>query len=85
MSKSMDNKKTIKIPAMDIPKEALRSEGEGGGEGSYEGARAYDGDVRDFVKSGAVETAAKDAEKAIDGVEGPALRKAEKSGKRGKA
>lgn len=81
MSKSMDNKKTIKIPAMAIPKEALRNEGEG----SYEGARAYDSDVRDFVKSGAVETAAKDAEKAIDGVEGPALRKAEKSGKRGKA
>ena len=55
MSKSMDTKKTTKIPAVKIPPQALRNEGEG----SYEGARAYDSDVRDFVKSGSVEAAAK--------------------------
>ncbi|MEO6952122.1 MAG: hypothetical protein ABI321_09935 [Polyangia bacterium] len=81
MSKSMDTKKTIKIPAVKIPPQALRNEGEG----SYEGARAYDSDVRDFVKSGSVEAAAKDAEKALDGKEGADLKKAEQAGKRGKA
>ena len=81
MSKSMDTKKTIKTPAVTIPAEALRNEGEG----SYEGARAYDKGVRDFVKSGAVEGAAKAAEKAVDGKEGTGLKQAEDAGKRGKA
>ena len=71
---SMDNTKTIKTPV-------VRNEGEG----SYTAARAYDSDVREFVKSGAVEGAAREAEAAVDGPEGAVLRKAEKAGKRGKA
>ena len=84
MSKNIDNKKTIKQPAMKMPVEtSTQSTNEG--EGSYTGARAYDDGVRQFVESGAVEGAAKSAEKAVDGAEGADLRKAEKAGKRGKA
>ena len=71
---SMDNKKTTKQPV-------VRNEGEG----SATAARAYDSDVREFVKSGAVEGAAKDAKAAVDGAESADLRKAERAGKRGKA
>jgi hypothetical protein len=53
------------------------------GEGSYTGTKKYDAGVRDFVKSGAVETAAKDAEAAVDGAEGASLTEAETIGKRG--
>ena len=53
------------------------------GEGSYTGTKKYDAGVRDFVQSGAVETAARDAEKAVDGAEGSELAEAETIGKRG--
>ena len=71
---SMDNKKTTRTPV-------VRNEGEG----SSTAARAYDSDVREFVKSGAVEGAAAKAKAAVDGPEGADLKKAERAGKRGKA
>jgi len=52
------------------------------GEGSRSGARDYDQRTRAFVQSGQVEKKAKEAEKAIEGSEGEALRKAEVEGKR---
>ena len=52
------------------------------GEGSRSGARDYDERTRAFVKSGQVEKKAKEAERAIEGSEGDALRKAEEEGKR---
>ena len=53
------------------------------GEGSYEGTRRYDASVREFVESGAVEEAAKEAKDAVDGAERAALVEAETIGKRG--
>ena len=52
------------------------------GEGSRSGARDYDERTRAFVKSGAVEKKAKEAEKALDSGEGDSLRRAEEEGKR---
>jgi hypothetical protein len=51
------------------------------GEGSYTGTRRYNAGVREFVKSGAVEPAAKEARRAVD-EEGPALKRAEEKAKR---
>jgi hypothetical protein len=51
------------------------------GEGSRSGAKEYDQAQEKFAKSGKVEKAAKEAEKAVDGPEGAELRKAEEKGK----
>ncbi|MGF1626326.1 MAG: hypothetical protein ACFCVH_15700 [Alphaproteobacteria bacterium] len=51
------------------------------GEGDYAAARRYRKDVEEFAKSGDVEGAAREAEKAVEGKEGDALREAEKAGK----
>jgi hypothetical protein len=53
------------------------------GEGDYEAARHYDEKLEKFVaeKKSEIPRLAKDAEKALDGPEGNALRKAEKTGK----
>jgi hypothetical protein len=51
------------------------------GEGSRTAARRYDEGVAETIASGKVEEAAEEAEKAIDGPEGEALREAEEKGK----
>lgn len=52
------------------------------GEGNRTAAREYNEEQRRFVKSGKVEEKAKEAERAISGKEGDALREAELVGKR---
>ncbi len=52
------------------------------GEGNRTAAREYNEGQRRFVKSGKVEEKAKEAERAIAGKEGDALRDAELIGKR---
>ena len=51
------------------------------GEGNYEASRNYDKGVEESVKKGNSEKLAKDAEKALEGKEGQALREAEERGK----
>lgn len=53
------------------------------GEGDYRSARVYQRDLNDFMKrkSGEISDLAKKAEKALDGPEGKALKKAEQKGK----
>lgn len=58
-----------------------RRDGENQGEGDYKSARAYNEHQRQFNESGKMEKATKDAEKAIEGKEGDALRRAEEEGK----
>jgi hypothetical protein len=64
----------------DIERAAHSSKNEG--EGSQSGARDYNERTRSFVESGQVEGKAKEAEKAIEGKEGEALKRAEQEGKR---
>ena len=52
------------------------------GEGNKTAAREYNDAQRRFVESGQVEKKAREAEQALDGPEGPALRDAEAIGKR---
>jgi hypothetical protein len=52
------------------------------GEGNRTAARQYNEAQRRFVKSGKVEEKAKEAERAVEGKEGDALREAELVGKR---
>ncbi|MBL8839136.1 MAG: hypothetical protein JNL66_22975 [Alphaproteobacteria bacterium] len=52
------------------------------GEGSYSAARAYQKGAHEFAKkSGAVDAAAQDAAKAVEGPERAALERAEQAGK----
>jgi hypothetical protein len=51
------------------------------GEGSYTAARNYDRNVRGFAAESNVEELADDARRALQGSEGPELRKAESVGK----
>jgi len=53
------------------------------GEGDYKSARVYKKDVEGFIekKDGQIPDLAKDAERAIEGPEGPELKKAEETGK----
>ena len=51
------------------------------GEGNKTAAREYNDAQRRFVESGQVEKKAREAEQALDGPEGPALRNAEAIGK----
>jgi hypothetical protein len=71
---------TNKRDRADIERAAKSPKNEG--EGSQSGARDYDDRTRHFVASGQVEQKAKEAEKAIEGKEGAALRKAEAEGKK---
>lgn len=64
------------------PGEHARDQGPNQGEGDYRSARAYDEHVRKTVEGGQVEKKAREAEKAIEGKEGDALRRAEAEGKR---
>jgi hypothetical protein len=51
------------------------------GEGNRDAARSYEAKLKEFIRSGRVEPAAKDAASAVDGPEGPELRAAEEAGK----
>jgi hypothetical protein len=51
------------------------------GEGNRTAAKAYNKGVQDFVKSGRVDKAAKEAEKAVEGAEREELDAAEREGK----
>lgn len=51
------------------------------GEGNYTAARKYDEAQEKFARSGKVEKAARDAERALDGPEAGALKRAEQEGK----
>jgi hypothetical protein len=53
------------------------------GEGDYKSARVYKKDVEGFIekKGSDIPNLAKDAERAVDGPEGPELKKAEDKGK----
>ncbi len=53
------------------------------GEGSYSGTRAYNQATEKFIKSGQVDKAAREAERAYDSAEGEELRRAERKGKAG--
>jgi len=52
------------------------------GEGNQTAALAYDAEATKFAQSGQVEAKAKEAKAAVDGPEGPELRRAERVGKR---
>jgi hypothetical protein len=54
------------------------------GEGNRTAARHYDEETEKFAKSGGVEPAAKEAERAYEGAEGDDLREAERRGREGK-
>jgi hypothetical protein len=53
------------------------------GEGDYKSARVYKQDIEGFIQKngGDIPKMAKDAEKAVEGPEGPELAKAEERGK----
>lgn len=51
------------------------------GEGDRIAARRYDANVEAFINEGRVGAAARDAANAVDGPEGPSLRRAEEEGK----
>ncbi len=52
------------------------------GEGSKTGAKHYNDATREFVESGKVDEAARNAQEALDGPEGEELRRAEEEGKK---
>lgn len=54
------------------------------GEGNYDAARRFRKAEEDFVKSGKVDKAARDAEEALDGPEGPELERARRETGEGK-
>ena len=53
------------------------------GEGDYKSARVYKKDIENFIekKDSQIPDLAKDAERAVEGPEGPELKKAEEKGK----
>ena len=51
------------------------------GEGDRVSARSYEQKLKEFMSEGKVDPAARDAARAVDGPEGPALRAAEEAGK----
>jgi len=64
------------------PKAArAKSAGANEGEGNRTAARAYDAAQRKFVAEGEVEEKTREAEEALEGKEGDALRRAEDEGK----
>ena len=77
-------RRSIKVTARGgfLAAERLSKSGANQGEGDYRSARAYDEHVRRTVEGGQVEKKAREAEKAIEGKEGDALRRAEAEGKR---
>jgi hypothetical protein len=61
--------------------ESKKSELEG--EGSYSATRKYNQHLAEAIDSGDIEVAADEARRAIDGPEGPELRRAEQEAKNG--
>ncbi len=66
-----------------IKDESKKSESELEGEGSYSATRKYNQHLGEAIASGDIEAAADDARRAIEGPEGPELRRAEQQGKAG--
>lgn len=62
--------------------ESEQSSGPNEGEGNRTAARQFNADERRFVASGKVEEKAREAEEALAGPEGDALRRAEEEGRR---
>ena len=54
------------------------------GEGNYDAARKYDKEQAEFAKSGKVQQKAREAEQALDGLEGEELEKARRDTGAGK-
>jgi hypothetical protein len=52
------------------------------GEGNRTAARAYNAEQHKFAESGRVEEKAREAKRALDGIEGSELKQAEEEGKR---
>jgi hypothetical protein len=71
-----------KKPAPAGKKSQLGHEPGNEGEGSYTGAKDYDERTEKFIRSGRVETSAKEADRAVEGKERDELEKAEKMGKK---
>lgn len=71
-------------PAESTPKaeQAKAPEDELEGEGSYKAARRYDEQAGEFARSGAVESSAREAARAVDNDEHGELAEAEREGKR---
>jgi len=63
--------------------ESKKSESELEGEGSYSATRKYNQHLGEAIDSGDIEAAADEARRAIDGPEGPELKRAEQQGKAG--
>ncbi len=61
--------------------ESKQAKDQNEGEGSQTGARQYDDATRAFVAAGKVKKAADEAERAVDGPEAEALKRAEAEGK----
>ena len=61
--------------------ESKKSEREG--EGSYSATRKYNQHLGEAIDSGDIQAAADEARRAIDGPEGPELKRAEEQGKAG--
>jgi len=55
------------------------------GEGSYTATHNYNDGLRESVKKGNAEKLGRDAQKALEGAEGEALKLAENAGKSGKS
>jgi hypothetical protein len=55
------------------------------GEGDYDGARRFDKDESAFAKSGKVDAAAREAERALDGKEGEELEAARRAAAKGES
>jgi hypothetical protein len=60
-----------------VPSSGLENEGEG----NKTAARHYNEATQKYVESGKVDDAAREAQEALEGPEGEALRRAEKEGK----
>lgn len=71
-----------KVKTRDRTGEHGRDRGANQGEGDYRSARRYDEHVRRTAESGRVEKKAREAENAIEDMEGNELRRAEEMGKR---
>ena len=63
--------------------ESKKSDSKLEGEGSYSATRRYNQHLGEAIDSGDIETAADEARRAIDGPEGPELKRAEQQGKAG--
>ena len=66
----------------DLEKKPLENASDNEGEGSRSAARHYDESTRQYIESGKVDDAAREAEEALEGPEAEELKEAEAEGKR---